>query len=135
MRVRLLMGTVLSIVALMMVTFVGAAPTQKTAVVRFLNPTIIAGTAVLGPVVFEHDDAKMARGEPCTTVYALDRRTNRQGNVIVEFMCLPHARPVASQFEATVSRTSPAGPQRLMEYQFAGEREGHGVPFQPDHAH
>jgi hypothetical protein len=88
----------------------------------------------MGPVVFEHDDARMARGEPCTTVYTYDRKTKRPGNVIVEFMCLPQERPLTANFAATCTRESPAGPERLAEYQFAGDREGHGVPFRPDRA-
>ena len=112
-----------------------AAPSQKIALVRFMQPTIIAGAAVVGPVIFEHDDDKMARGEPCTTVYYVNRDTGLKGKRIVSFMCVPHERPVAAKFAATLSRTSLSGPERLLEYQFAGEREGHGVPISAAHTH
>jgi hypothetical protein len=104
-------------------------PTKKSAVVTFTTPTIIAGAAALGSVVFEHDDARMARGEPCTTVYAFDTATNARGDLIVAFMCLPRERPVASKFEAICSRAAIGGPDRLVEYQFAGDHEAHGVPL------
>jgi hypothetical protein len=103
-----------------------AVPTRRSAVVRFLRPTIIAGSFVIGTVVIEHDDAKMARGEPCTTVYHY-KSENERGEPIVSFMCMPRERPLATQFEATVVGTV-SWPDRLTEYQIAGEREGHGVP-------
>jgi hypothetical protein len=103
-----------------------AVPTRRSAVVRFLRPTIVAGSFVIGTVVIEHDDAKMARGEPCTTVYHY-RSENERGEPIVSFMCMPHVRPLATQFEATLIR-SVSWPDRLTEYQIAGEHEGHGVP-------
>jgi hypothetical protein len=103
-----------------------AVPTRRSAVVRFLRPTIVAGSFVIGTVVIEHDDAKMARGEPCTTVYHY-KSENELGEPIVSFMCMPQDRPLATKFEATLIR-SVSSPDRLTEYQIAGEREGHGVP-------
>ncbi len=47
--------------------------------------------------------------------------------VTVSFMCMPHERPFATKFEATLLQTI-SWPDRLTEYQIAGEREGHGVP-------
>ena len=103
-----------------------AVPARRSAVVRFLRPTIVAGSFVIGTVVIEHDDAKMARGEPCTTVYHY-KSENELGEPIVSFMCMPQDRPLATKFEATLIR-SVSSPDRLTEYQIAGEREGHGVP-------
>jgi hypothetical protein len=103
-----------------------AVPTRRTAVVRFLRPTIVAGTFVIGTVVFEHDDAKMARGEPCTTVYQY-RSKDELGEPIVSFMCLPQDRPLATKFEAALIHNA-TWPDKLIEYQIAGEHEGHGVP-------
>ena len=127
MRMRIFVGA-LVFFAVLAVTALGAVPTRQAAVVRFLKPTIIAGAAVIGPVVFEHDDARMARGEPCTTVYQYDIKTEGRGKVLVEFMCKPQARDLTKTFEARCQK-SPAGPDRLMEYQFAGDTEGHGVPY------
>jgi hypothetical protein len=126
MRMKFLIGTVLVVGALAASTL-GAVPTRKSAIVRFLRPTIVAGTFIMGTVVFEHDDEKMARGEPCTTVYHYDADTNGPGEPILAFMCLPRERPLATKFEATLLQTV-SWPDRLTEYQITGEREGHGVP-------
>ena len=127
MGAKILRALLASVLAVSMLAAV--RPAKKSAVVTFTTTTIIAGAAALGTVVFEHDDARMARGEPCTTVYDFHPATNTRGNVIVEFMCLPRERPVASKFEAICSRASIGGPDKLVEYQFAGDREGHGVPM------
>lgn len=117
--------------ATLIIGFLGAAtldalPNRRTAVVRFLRPTIIANAFVMGTVVIEHDDDKMAKGEPCTTVYRYKSKTEL-GEPLVSFMCVPHDRPLATKFEATLVQTV-SWPDRLMEYQIAGESEGHGVP-------
>lgn len=126
MRRNVFIGTVLIVGALAASTL-GASPTRRAAVVRFLNPTIIAGSFVMGTVVIEHDDEKMAQGQPCTTVYHFDADTNGPGDPIVSFMCTPRERPLATKFEATLVR-SVSWPDRLTEYQLVGESEGHGVP-------
>jgi len=126
MRTKIVVGALL-FVAVLAVTALGAVPTRRASVVRFMKPTIIAGAAVLGQVVFEHDDARMARGEPCTTVYRYDVKQKARGDVIVEFMCTPKDRPLAKDFQATFIK-APLGPDRLVEYQLPGEAEGHGVP-------
>jgi hypothetical protein len=87
---------------------------------------VIAGAFVIGTVVIEHDDAKMAKGEPCTTVYRYKSDTEF-GEPIVSFMCMPQDRPLATKFEATLVHNV-SWPDRLIEYQIAGEHEGHGVP-------
>jgi hypothetical protein len=110
-------------------TVAAVRPAKKSAAVTFANQTMIAGAPALGTVVFEHDEARMTRGEPCTTVYEVDTATNERGRVIVEFMCSPRERPVATKFEAICSRASIGGTDMLVEYQFAGDREGHGVPL------
>ncbi len=43
-----------------------AAPALKWAAVNLTDTTMIAGSLVSGPVIFIHDDERMARGEPCT---------------------------------------------------------------------
>lgn len=117
--------------ATLIIGFLGAAtldavPSRRSAVVRFLRPTIIAGTFVLGTVIIEHDDEKMAKGEPCTTIYHF-KSNNERGEPIVSFMCMPRARDVATKFEAMLMK-SVSWPDRLTEYQLPGENEGHGVP-------
>lgn len=127
MRTRTLAGA-LACLAVLAVSALSAAPSRQAVVVRFLKPTIIAGAAVLGTVVFEHDDARMARGEACTKVSFYDATRKAAGDLIVAFHCTPKARDVVRQFEATVIK-APAGPDRLVEYQMPGETEGHGVPY------
>lgn len=125
MRSKLVVAATL-VIGLVGASTLDAVPTRRAATVRFLRPTIIAGVFVQGTVVIEHDDAKMARGEPCTTVYRFKSDTE-YGKPIVSFMCMPHNRPRAEKFEATVVN-SVNWPDRLLEYQIAGEHEGHGVP-------
>jgi hypothetical protein len=126
MRKNVFIGTAL-IIGFLGAATLDALPNRRAAVVRFLRPTIIAGAFVLGTVVIEHDDDKMAKGEHCTTVYYFDTATNGRGEPIVSFMCMPRARDVATKFEATLMK-SVSWPDRLMEYQLPGENEGHGVP-------
>jgi hypothetical protein len=82
----------------------------------------------MGPVVFEHDDARMAGGEACTKVYRYDATNQGTGDLIVAFMCAPKDREHVKEFEARLIK-APAGPDRLVEYQFQGDTEGHGVPY------
>ena len=126
---RRLVGKMLLIGVAALALLAAAKPAKKSAVVTFTNQTLIAGGVALGTVIFEHDDDRMSRGEPCTTVYQADPVTKERGRVIVEFMCSPRERPVAAKFEAICARASIGGPDMLVEYQFAGDREGHGVPL------
>jgi hypothetical protein len=89
---------------------------------------VIAGAIVSGPVVIVHDDNKMLAGQPCTTVYRYGTKNGRQEE-IVAFMCKPTERAAVSQFTATCKRAVLTGPDVLVEYQFAGDKEGHGVPI------
>jgi hypothetical protein len=127
MRTRTVVGTFL-IFAAVGVSILGAAPTRRAVAVTLTQPTLVAGVWVNDTIVFEHDDDKMARGEPCTTIYKYDRKQNDRGDVLVSFMCIPRARPVAEKFEAVVSRIDLAGTRMLVEFQFAGDTEGHEVP-------
>src|SRR5262245_36873231 len=86
-----------------------AMPTRRAAVVRFTTPTIVAGAVVVGTVVFEHDDARMAVGEPCTSVYKYEAWKNRRGEAIVAFMCQPHDRAIVEKFQATCARATNSG--------------------------
>ena len=125
-RQKFIVGLVM-IVGTIAVSTLAAVPTRKSAVVRFTKPTFVAGAAVIGPVVIEHDDEKMASGGDCTAVYHFDATTKRAGKAIVTFMCVPRERPLATTFHA-VRASSSIGPERLVEYQFAGDTEGHGIP-------
>jgi hypothetical protein len=105
-----------------------AAPARQWAIVYLHEPTRIGSTIVQGPVLFTHDEAKMARGEPCTTVQLFEPG-EAPTEQIASFHCTPTRRAVAATFTV---RTRPNLEDGLgcvlTEYQFAGDSEGHGVP-------
>ena len=73
MRSRTITGSLLVLASLGVFGASGtAAPAVKWAAVNLTETTLIAGAFVSGPVVFVHDDERMARGEPCTSVHRLD---------------------------------------------------------------
>ena len=105
----------------------GVGPNRQWAVVNLVNPVQVSGNLLMGPYLIVHDDAKMARGEPCTTFY---RFTPGKGptEAAVSFHCKPAARPVATQTTLTITTRPDTGMCKLTEYQFPGEAEGHEVP-------
>ena len=126
MRSRLLVGSLLVLGAIGSgAVRASTEPAVKWAAVNLKHTVVIAGAFVTGPVVFVHDDARMARGEPCTTVH---RYTDKgPGEELVAFHCKPHWGKAPSTFtQSTVSK--PDGPPVLTEYQFAGDDESHEVP-------
>ncbi len=109
-------------------------PARQRAIVYVAEPTMIGSTIVQGPVVFTHDSTKMARGEPCTTVYLVEPGKER-GDAIASFHCVRTRRPVAHTFTITTEPNSALGYGCILtEYQFAGDSEGHGVPVQAAYA-
>jgi hypothetical protein len=132
MRTKIFIGASFVVGALAISTLALSAmtPSRRAALVHFTRPTLIAGTFVFGRVVIVHDDEKMARGEACTTLYHYDPKAARgEGDSIVNFHCQPKARSAARNVVVRSSQISPAGPDRLLEYQLVGEVEGHGVPI------
>lgn len=103
-----------------------AAPAVKWAAVNLTDTTLIAGSFVSGPVVFVHDDERMARGEPCTTVH---RHVPGKGigEELVAFHCKPRWGKAPDKFTKAISR-KPDGPPVMTEYQFAGDEEAHRIP-------
>jgi hypothetical protein len=93
------------------------------------EPTLIGSTIVQGPVLFVHDEAKMMRGEPCTSV-RLFEPGNGPLEEIAAFRCVPVSRKAVTRFTITTRPNEELGfGCVLTEYQFAGEAEGHGVPY------
>jgi hypothetical protein len=131
MRSRFLVGPLLLVGVLAVGTLaastVGATPSRQSIVVNFVRPTVVSGTIVQGQVVIVHDDELMAKGEPCTAVYRFDASRHMQEK-IVSFMCKPTHRDMVQKFTVTCSRAPLTGPDVLVEYQFAGDKEAHGVP-------
>jgi hypothetical protein len=127
MRSRLIAGSLLVLGGLtLLVPRIVAAPAVKWAAVNLTDTVSIAGAFVSGPVVFVHDDARMARGEPCTSVhrYLPDEGI---GEELVAFHCKPRWGKAPGAFTKSTNRV-PDGPPVLTEYQFAGDEEAHLVP-------
>ena len=107
----------------------------QAARITFPEPTRACGHILLGTYIVVHDDARMARGEPCTTFYRL--HPNADAEDVLSFHCIPRQRPLASEL------TIVTAPQRgatistrfveLVEYQFAGDSEAHALPASDVH--
>lgn len=136
MRARILVGLLLLVTLLsagaVATSGDGVASTRQWAVVYITEPTLIGATIVQGPVIFTHDESKMARGEPCTSV-ALFEPAYGPSEEIASFHCIPTRRQLASKFVIRTQSNAALGfGCVLTEYQFAGDIEGHGVPTPRD---
>jgi hypothetical protein len=115
-------------------TSAGSASKRQSAVVYLNEPTLIGSTIVQGPVLFVHDEERMARGEPCTTIRLFEPGSGPTES-LASFHCMPTRRPAARAFTIrTRPNTADGFGCVLTEYQFAGDSEGHGVPL-PANAH
>ncbi len=113
----------------------GIAPAHQRAIAYLAEPTLIGSTIVQGPVLFTHDDTKMTRGEPCTTVRLLEPTTG-PAEEVAAFHCIPISRQVVDKFTVRTRPNTDLGfGCVLTEYQFAGDAEAHGMPSPPVHAH
>jgi hypothetical protein len=101
-----------------------AAPVRQSAEVWFHRPAMVGKAILQGRYVVEHDNDRMARGEPCTHFYAYDD----QVNPVATFHCTHLERDRASQNVVVVATISDGSMQRLVEFQFAGENFAHGHP-------
>jgi hypothetical protein len=109
-------------------------PRRQWAIAYLPQPTFIASVIVEGPVIFTHDDARMARGEPCTSIYRFDPRRGPTEE-LVAFHCIPVPRGIVGRFKMTTRPNLDTGVGCILtEYQFAGDAEGHRVPM-PANAH
>ena len=130
MRARFLVGMLLVVVVF---ASGGIASTgshmspQQWAIVNFTDPVSVYGHFLMGPVLIVHDDEKMAKGEPCTSMYRFDRADGSR-TLEVEFFCTPEQRTVCEKTTFAVTRNSRTGINEMTEYQFAGDSEVHGVP-------
>ena len=100
-----------------------APPVRQIAEVWFMQPTIVGRSILQGRYVIEHDNDRMARGEPCTHVYAFAD----QQNPVAAFHCTHLERDRANQNQVVLA-TMPDGRKKLIEFQFAGEHAAHGYP-------
>lgn len=131
MRSRMLLTTSLLVVVLAagaVATSGDGGPTRRWAVVYLTEPTLIGSTIVQGPVLFTHDDARMARGEPCTAVHLFEP-AGGPTEEIASFHCIPVSRNIVHKFTVRTRPNTEMGLGCVLtEYQFAGDNEGHGVP-------
>jgi hypothetical protein len=101
-----------------------APPVRQLAEVWFTRPTLVGRAIMQGRYVIEHDNDRMARGEPCTHIYAFNDRVNP----VATFHCTHLERPRADQ-NLVVLATAPDGLMKVLtEFQFAGETASHGYP-------
>jgi hypothetical protein len=101
-----------------------APPVRQLADVWFKRPVMVGRSILQGRYVIEHDNDRMARGEPCTHIYAFED----QKKPIVTFHCTHLERDRTKQSIVVVVSTSDPMIQRMTEFQFAGETASHGYP-------
>jgi hypothetical protein len=131
MRIRQILALSLLAMALSSVTFAitgDGGAMRQSAIVNFGRPTWVASALLMGTYVVVHDDGRMSRGEPCTVLYRVGVR-RRPLEEAVAFHCIPHEGRVVQDFTTTVERNSIGGADALLDYQFAGDSEVHGVPL------
>jgi hypothetical protein len=128
MRSRIIVGSLVACAALTVAAAARSSsdPVIKWAAINLTDTTFIAGAFVSGPVVFVHDDAKMARGLPCTSVHRFEAGKGA-GEELVAFHCKPRWGKAPGQFTKAIT-TTPDGLRIMTEYQFAGDPEAHGIP-------
>ena len=129
MRSRTIVGSLVLVAGFTLgtaATQTAADPVLKWAAVNLKDTTVIAGAFVSGPVVFVHDDAKMARGGACTSVHRFEPGKG-VGEQLVAFHCKPRWTKAPGSFTSAVASRAD-GPPVMTEYQFAGDEEAHGVP-------
>ena len=98
-------------------------PVRQRTEVWFHRPVMVGRTIMQGRYVIEHDNDRMARGEPCTHIYAYED----QEKPVAAFHCVHLERDRASKNTVVLISTGD-GWQKLTEFQFAGETASHGYP-------
>lgn len=135
MRSRIIIGALLMFGVLAAGTVAtsgdGVAPSRQWAIVHFTDPVLVTDQILMGHYLIVHDDARMERGEPCTSFYRFDPSTGPKEEVLA-FHCTPSMKKAAEKFTITKTEPNPAiGIARVTEYQFAGDCEAHGIPAKP----
>jgi len=104
------------------------AGAKRWAIVYLREPTLIGSTIVQGPVIFTHDAGRMAKGEPCTTVQLFEPGAGPVEE-IAAFHCVSRTASAPRRFTIRTRPNHELGYGCvLVEYQFAGDTEAHGVP-------
>ena len=102
---------------------------KQSAVTNFDRAVVLHGVTLKGEYLFVHDDAAMQRGEACTYVYEGNAPIPKK--LVASFHCVPMKRAKVTNFILRSVETSP-GVTELLEFQFAGDTEGHAVPTSID---
>jgi hypothetical protein len=104
------------------------SPAREYAKVHFTSPVRIGENVLMGEYIIEHDTDRMGRGGPCTHIYAAKDRSKP----VVAFHCRHLLRAVNASEKAKVTLrrdyNAVGTAYILTEFQYAGEREAHGVP-------
>lgn len=100
--------------------------TKQTAVVDLTDKTKVGGEILLGKYYFEHDDSRMARGEPCMFIYSYEG--GKQGKLVASFHCTPVERPKSKDVILSLAISENPNVFLLKEIQFKGSTKGHLVP-------
>ncbi len=101
-----------------------APPVRQLAEVWFQRPVLVGRSILQGRYIIEHDNDRMARGEPCTLIYAYHDRTTP----VAAFHCTHLERDHRAHSNIVVLETISGDLQKLTEFQFSGETAAHGVP-------
>ena len=102
---------------------VTTAPARQATDVWFMQPVRVGDKILQGRYVIEHDNDRMARGEPCTHIYAF----NDQKTPVIAFHCT-HLERGAAKGNTVVLQPNADGFKTLTEFQFNGETAAHGYP-------
>jgi hypothetical protein len=95
-----------------------APPVRQATDVWFQRPVLVGRAILQGHYVIEHDNERMSRGEPCTHLYAFNDRLRP----VATFHCTHLERDRASENVVVLTNTANSSMQKLLEFQFAGER-------------
>jgi hypothetical protein len=101
-----------------------APPVRQMTEVWFQRPVRVGRHILQGRYVIEHDNDRMARGEPCTYIYAYNDRTKP----VVAFHCTHLERDRNGTNTVVLASIGDGTMQQMLEFQFAGEHAAHGVP-------
>lgn len=107
-----------------------AAGQRRWAVIKITEPVKVGRRVLMGTYLIVHDDAKMANGEPCTTIYRFDPKSGPKEQVVA-FMCVPQKVLAKNATTLGVVTDPVLGIRALQGYQFTGDPELHGVPADP----
>lgn len=104
---------------------VGQLPrARQLAKLVFASPVRVMDVWLQGTYLVEHDNDRMARGEPCTHIYRVNEK-----KPVAAFFCEHLHRTVTDRTTVTLKRVgvSPAAFE-LVEFQFENSTDAHGVP-------